>query len=76
MKTNERHVLYHRPIFGRAAKMVKAFQTLRGALVAGMSECGHGKFWVSSERKSQDSKSWTAFVPPQPTMAELVREDI
>jgi hypothetical protein len=66
---SERHTLFHRPTLTDTPKEVRDFGTYKAALLAGQQECGHGKFWVESERLKEGAKRWIEFAPPQPKFA-------
>lgn len=69
----QRHTLYLREAFGESPVRVREFKSYGSAVKAGMTECGHGKFFVDSERRHEGSVKWTEFAP-QPVNLHALTE--
>lgn len=67
-----RHRLMSRPKPADEPIELKSFDNYEEAIANGKRLCGHGKYWIESERKTPGRKTWTQFcgIAPPETISE------
>lgn len=70
---DEKHVLVSRVRMDADPVKVREFATYRAAIIAGMREFGHGRYWVDSFFRDTGTR-WTGFSPEPVHLSDLSGE--